>query len=100
MRAAAIGCLATALVACASPGGSGGSNGGATGHPDAGDAGPTGFPIAPHQPFPTVPKNGGPTITTPVLETLTYADDAHAADERGWAAWVVGSRWLAQVGAD
>ncbi|HUJ27979.1 MAG TPA: hypothetical protein VLW85_18285, partial [Myxococcales bacterium] len=51
-------------------------------------------------PLPTVVDMGGPKLTHPQLVSITYSDDGDAAALADFARWIVGSQWLAQVGAD
>jgi len=58
------------------------------------------FPVAAHNPFGTIPYNGGPTIANPSIVTITFQGDQWATNDQAWAQWVVGSNWLAEVGQD
>jgi hypothetical protein len=72
------------------------------GTPDAGiDAG-TGdaglvdsgvFVVAAHQPYPTMPWNGGPVLAQPNLVTVTYATDPNAGTREAFGDWVFTSQW-------
>ena len=59
-----------------------------------------GFSPAPHQAFPQVPDQGGPRLRHPAVVTVTFADDPRRATLEAFARWIVGSRWLAAVGAE
>jgi hypothetical protein len=58
------------------------------------------FMSAPHDSTFTVPDQGGPLLTAPQLVTITYADYPYRADVEAYGDWIVGSDWLATVGAE
>jgi hypothetical protein len=107
------------LAACGSAtlarsGSDGGPDGGVDGGPDGGtdgglDAGGTdggdagspedgGFQPASHADFPQIPDNGGSSIASPELVTVTFQSQSAALHSFG--DFVVGSQWLTTVGAD
>jgi hypothetical protein len=123
MRAASIvGVLLLCVAGCGtphatSPGDDGGGNGaggnGAGGNTDGGggpppgggntDGGggpPSGGDIGPHEPMPIIPNQGGPTLSTLQLVTISFAADPNSAKAGAFGDFVVGSSWLATVGAD
>jgi hypothetical protein len=57
------------------------------------DGGP--FIIGPHQPYPTMPWNGGPVLTQPNLVTITYSTDPNSAAREAFGDWVFTSQWFA-----
>ncbi|HEY3816530.1 MAG TPA: hypothetical protein VGL81_05130 [Polyangiaceae bacterium] len=61
------------------------------------EAGP--FTEAPHS-GPVVTANGGPVLASPLLVTVTYADDMNRATEEALGAFMVKSSWLATVGKE
>jgi len=70
---------------------------------DAGsDAGGSdlGFAIAPHEPLPVIPNQGGKTLSTLQLVTVTFAADPNSATDGTFGDFIVGSTWLKTVGAD
>lgn len=58
------------------------------------------FAMAPHTLIPPIPNNGGAIIKNVRLVTLTYDDDPQRAQDEAYAAWIVQSRWLSQVGTE
>ena len=76
-----------------------GASSSSTSGTSGGTTGPA-FSEAPHNPFPQVPYQGGLTISTPDVWTISFSDDPWADAEVGWAKWVVGSEWLSEVGKD
>jgi hypothetical protein len=79
-------------------GGAGGSGGGAGGGGVGG--GGSGFAVGPHEPMPVIPNQGGPTLSSPQLVTITFAADPNSAKDGAFGDFVVGSTWLEIVGAD
>lgn len=65
-----------------------------------GDAGSDGFVPAPHDRLPQLPDQGGPRLHHPQVVTVTFAGDARNATFEPFAQWIVGSNWLAAVGAE
>jgi hypothetical protein len=61
---------------------------------------PDAYPTATHAPWPQLPDQGGPRLQHPQLVTVTFANDARAASLEAFAQWIVGSNWLAAVGAE
>ncbi len=60
----------------------------------------TPFVMADHTPYPSLPNNGGPTLSHVKLVTITYSDDPNAASDATMMQYIVGSDWLTQTGAD
>lgn len=64
------------------------------------DAAPdTGWVEAPHS-LPIVTPNGGPVLSTPLLVTITYADDTNRAFEEALGAFMPTSTWLTTNGKE
>ncbi len=61
---------------------------------------PDTYAPAPHIPVPPVGYNGGPVLESPQIVTVTYANDVNGLLDEQFDAWVVGSDWFSQVGAD
>lgn len=59
-----------------------------------------GFAIAPHEPLPIIPNQGGKTLSTLQLVTVTFAADPNTDQDAAFGDFVVGSTWLKTVGAD
>ncbi len=55
--------------------------------------------LAPHQPFPTMPPSPGPLLATPKLVTISFAGTEAEYQVKEYGDWIVGSEWLAEVGA-
>ena len=71
------------------------------GHPDVPpivDVPP--FMTAPHEPFPEIPDQGGTRLVHPHIVVITYADDTSRSDDEDYAAWMVHSDWLTNVGRE
>jgi len=58
------------------------------------------FRPATHEPFPQVPDQGGPKLASAAVVTVTFAGDTRRGAFEQYAQWIVGSTWLASVGAD
>jgi hypothetical protein len=67
--------------------------------PDAG-AQDGGYSPASHAPLPQIPTRGGAVLAHPQIVTVTFSGDPLADSIEAWGDWVVGSAWLAAVGAD
>jgi hypothetical protein len=80
-------------------GGGDAGDGGHTGY-DGGDAGldAGGFQPAAHAAFPQIPNHGRASIASPQLVTVTFQGASTALHDFG--DFIVGSHWLASVGAD
>ena len=63
------------------------------------DSGATGFVAAPHT-LPTIPDQGGPVLSHPVLVTVTYANDPQRTFVEQLGAYLVTSPWLTAVGPE
>jgi hypothetical protein len=57
------------------------------------------FVTAPHS-LPTIPANGGPVFSHPLLVTVTYANDPERSFVEGLGAYLPTSPWLSAVGAE
>ena len=65
------------------------------------DSGPdVSFVTAAHAPYPQVPNNGGPTMSHPQVVLITFSDDPSRAVLEDATRWLVGSSWVATVGAE
>jgi hypothetical protein len=67
---------------------------------DTGAMGDAGFVEAHHGAFPQVPNNGGPTLASPQLVTITFAGYSEASTISSFGDWIVTSDWLTTVGKD
>ncbi|MGH7297880.1 MAG: hypothetical protein ACRELB_23270, partial [Polyangiaceae bacterium] len=50
--------------------------------------------------LPIIPNNGGPVLSSPLLVTITYADDANRAFEEALGAFMPTSSWLSGAGKE
>lgn len=80
----------------------GGSSGGGvdSGSGTPADAAIDAYPTAAHPAYPQVPNLGGPRLPHPQVYTVTFGSDARAPQLEAFAQWIVGSQWLATVGAE
>src|SRR6478672_2232110 len=93
------------LAACSGPppspgNGTGGNGGGGGGGSGGGGGGGGGFVVGPHEPMPVIPNQGGPTLSTLQLVTVTFAAHPNGAKDAAFGDFIVGSMWLKTVGAD
>jgi hypothetical protein len=58
------------------------------------------FPTDAGHALPIVTDNGGPVLATPLLVTITYADDGNRAFEEALGAFMPTSSWLASSGKE
>ncbi len=58
------------------------------------------FRTATHEPFPTVPDQGGARIASPQVIVITYAEDPGARDDEAYVEWMMHSDWLTTVGRE
>jgi len=83
-----------------SGGGGSGGGGGGPGGGGAGGGGGTSGGIGPHEPMPVIPNLGGPTLAPLSLVTITFSADPNSTADGAFGDFLVGSMWLATVGAD
>jgi len=55
---------------------------------------------APRSPLPQLADRGGPVMAHPALVPIFFADDPDSAELTAFDHWIVGSAWLAAVGAE
>ena len=55
---------------------------------------------APRSPLPQLADRGGPVMAHPALVPIFFADDPDSAALTAFNQWIVGSQWLAAVGAE
>jgi hypothetical protein len=58
------------------------------------------FTTAPHNPLPVIPTAGGPMLEQVELVTVTFSGYAYESQVQDYGDYIVGSKWLTEVGKD
>lgn len=61
---------------------------------------PPSFSTAAHSPYPEVPTQGGPTLASSTVITVSFAGDTNAAPVDTFVAWLGQSGWLAKTAGE